>query len=214
MWEHLITSAIGTFLSLFPIANPVGAIPIFYSLTASDTHHYRSLQARWTAINVIWVLTVFLIAGRLILEFFGISLGVLRIAGGLLVAHTAWEMVTVRQRLTESEDQAAKDKEDISFTPMAVPLVSGPGAIGVAIGQGASPYNIVHYLGCFLGIILLGITLYFFLSLGEPLLKKLKHNTIGALNRVLGFFILAIAVQLIADGVFALLQDAVPNLVR
>jgi multiple antibiotic resistance protein len=98
---------------------------------------------------VIWILTVFLIAGRLILEFFGISLGVLRIAGGLLVAHTAWEMVAVRQRLTESEGQAAIDKEDISFTPMAVPLVSGPGAIGVAIGQGASPRDIVHYLGCF-----------------------------------------------------------------
>jgi small neutral amino acid transporter SnatA (MarC family) len=59
---------------------------------------------------VIWILTVFLIAGRLILEFFGISLGVLRIAGGLLVAHTAWEMVAVRQRLTESEGQAAKIK--------------------------------------------------------------------------------------------------------
>jgi multiple antibiotic resistance protein len=214
MWENFITSAMGTFLSLFPIANPISAIPIFYSLTASDTHHYRGIQARWTAINVIWILTVFLVAGRLILEFFGISLGVLRIAGGLLVAHTAWEMVAVRQRLTESEGQAAIDKEDISFTPMAVPLVSGPGAIGVAIGQGASPRDVVHYLGCFLGIMLLGITLYLFLSLGEPLLQALKKNTIGALNRVLGFFILAIAVQLIADGVFALLQEAVPNLMR
>jgi multiple antibiotic resistance protein len=56
-----------------------------------------------------------LIASRLILEFFGISLGVLRIVGGLLVAHTAWEMVAVRKRLTESEDQAAKDKEDVSL---------------------------------------------------------------------------------------------------
>jgi multiple antibiotic resistance protein len=61
---------------------------------------------------------------------------------------------------------------------------------------------------------LLGVTLYLFLSLGEPLLKVLKKNTIGALNRVLGFFILAIAVQLIADGVFTLLKEATPNLVR
>lgn len=212
MWQHLITSAIGTFLSLFPLTNPIGAIPIFYSFTANDTHRYRGIQARWTAINVIWILTMFLVAGRLILEFFGISLGVLRIAGGLLVAHTAWEMVAVRQRLSQSEGEAAQDKEDVSLTPMAIPMVAGPGAIGVAIGRGAPPADLVHYLGCFLGIILLGISLYLFLSLGEPLLQILKKNTLGALNRVLGFFILAIAVQLIVDGVFAILKEALPNL--
>jgi multiple antibiotic resistance protein len=214
MLHQFITSIAGTFISLFAIANPIGAIPIFYSLTAEDTPLFRGSQARWTAINVVWVLAVFLLAGRLILEFFGISLGVLRIAGGLLVAHTAWEMVAVRQRLTRSEGQAAADKDDISFTPMAVPLVSGPGAIGVAIGKGASADGVIYYLGCLLGIVFLGISLYFFLALGEPLLKRLRKNTIGALNRVLGFFILAIAVQLIADGVFALLKDAAPNLLQ
>ncbi len=213
MLHQLFSSTAGTFLSLFAIANPIGAIPIFYSLTAEDTPRFRGSQARLTAINVVWVLAVFLVAGRLILEFFGLSLGVLQIAGGLLVAHTAWEMVAVRQRLSKSEGQAAVDQDDISFTPMAVPLVSGPGAIGVAIGRGASAtHDVIYYLGCLLGIVLLGITLYCFLSLGEPLLKRLRKNTIGAINRVLGFFILAIAVQLIADGVFALLRDAAPSL--
>ncbi len=127
----LIPNTLATFVALFPIANPIGAVPVFYSLTAMETSSERHRQARQTAINVVLVLAVFLVAGRWILEFFGISLNVLRLAGGLLVAHTAWEMVTARQRLTPSENDEAIDKEDISFTPMAVPLISGPGAIGV-----------------------------------------------------------------------------------
>lgn len=214
MAQHIISSAVGTFVSLFPIANPVGAVPLFYSLTSTDTRTYRQRQARQTALNVTCVLAVFLVVGRSILEFFGISLGVLRIAGGLLVAHTAWEMVTVRQRLTESEHQEAVDKDDVSFTPMAIPLISGPGAIGVVIGLSAKMTQLSDYLGSLVGIILLGILLYACLTLGESLINALGKNGIGALNRVLGFFILAIAVQLIADGVLSLLQTSVPHLFR
>jgi multiple antibiotic resistance protein len=205
--EALISYTVGTFLALFPIANPLGAVPIFYSLTASDTPRYRSRQARQVAINVIWVLAVFLVGGRSILGFFGI-------AGGLLIGQTAWEMVTARQRLSVSESTEAVDKEDISFTPMAIPMVSGPGAIGVVIGLSAQADHWVDYVGCFVGIALLGMTLYLCLVLGEPLNKALGKNGIGAFNRVLGFFILAIAVQFIADGTLALIQKSAPGLLR
>ncbi len=212
--EAFISYTVGTFLALFPIANPLGAVPIFYSLTASDTPHYRGRQARQVAVNVVWVLAIFLVGGRSILEFFGISLGVLRIAGGLLVGQTAWEMVTARQRLSISESTEAVDKEDISFTPMAVPMVSGPGAIGVVIGLSARADHWVDYVGCLAGIALLGMSLYLCLVLGEPLNKALGKNGIGAFNRVLGFFILAIAVQFIADGTLALIQKSAPGLLR
>lgn len=214
MWQHLISYTVGTFLTLFPITNPVGAVPIFYSLTGTDTPSYRGRQARQTAIYVVAVLAVFLIVGRFVLEFFGISLGVLRIAGGLIVAHTAWEMVTVRQRLTESENNEAVDKEDVSFTPMAVPIISGPGAIGVVIGLTSKNSQWSDYLGCLIGIILLGALLYLCLALGESLVKVLGQNGMGALNRVLGFFILAIAVQLIANGVFSLLKESAPGFMQ
>ena len=214
MSHNIIADATGTFLALFPIANPIGALPIFFSLTTDDTPTIRRRQARQTAVNVFLVLVVFLVGGRLILEFFGISLGVLRIAGGLLVAHTAWEMVTPRQRLTKRENDEAVDKEDISFTPMAVPLISGPGAMGVVIGLVDKTSQWLDYLGDLIGIALLGVVLYLCFVLGEPLISALGHNGMGALNRVLGFFILAIAVQLIAKGVFALLQESAPGLLH
>ncbi|MBP5972313.1 NAAT family transporter [Brasilonema sp. CT11] len=214
MWQNLISYTVGTLAALFPIANPVGAVAIFYSLTAADTRNYRLRQAQKTALNVILVLATFLLAGKLILNFFGISLGVLRIAGGLIVGHTAWEMVTARQRLTSQEHKEAIDKEDVSFTPMAVPMVSGPGAIGVVIGFSTKASQWVDYLGCLIGIALLGILLYLCLALGEPLIEKLGSTGMGALNRILGFLILAIAVQLIVEGTVDIFKANVLNLLR
>lgn len=208
MFESLLNYAAGTYLALLPIANPVGAIPIFYSLTSTDTRPYRLRQAGMTALNVLWVLALFLVAGKLILSFFGISLGVLRIAGGLLVAHTAWEMVTSRPRLTAPEKEEAVDKDDISFTPMAVPMVSGPGAIGVVIGLSAKVTMWTDYVGCLIGVSLLAASVYLSLVLGEPLIKALGKTGVGALNRVLGFLILAIAVQFVADGALQFARES------
>jgi len=212
MAQSILTYAVGTFVALFPIANPIGAVPVFYSLTETDSSAERRQQARRTALNVILILTLFLIAGRTVLTFFGISLNVLRIAGGLLVAHAAWEMVTSKNRLTDSEHQAGMEKDDVSFTPMAIPLIAGPGSIGVVIGLATRITQWSEYLGSFVGIILFGGLLYVCLALGELLLSVLGHNGFGALNRVFGFFILAIAVQLIADGVLSLFQTAAPTL--
>jgi multiple antibiotic resistance protein len=214
MTPGILTYTIGTLAALFPIANPIGAVPIFYSLTAADTRSERRKKAQRTAINVVLILAVFLLGGRTILEFFGISLNVLRIAGGLLVANAAWEMVTSRQRLTASEQQAGSEQEDISFTPMAIPLIAGPGSIGVTIGLATKLTHWSDYLGCLIGIVLFGGLLYICLVLGESLLSILGRNGLGALNRVLGFFILAIAVQLIADGVISLFQTAAPHLFK
>lgn len=209
MLPSFLSYAVGTFVALFPIANPIGAIPAFYSLTATDSDTFRKQQARAVARNVWLILAVFLIAGRAILQFFGISLDVLRVAGGLLVAHAAWQMVTSRPRLTSSEHQEAIDKEDVSFTPMAIPLIAGPGAIGVVISLSARLNQWTDYVGCLLGIALIAVLLLLALSFGESLIRRIGQNGVGALNRVFGFFILAIAVQFISEGSLNLLKAAI-----
>jgi len=208
MAQSLIYYMLGTLAALFPIANPLGAVPIFYRLTADETPQYRQEQAWKTSLNVVLVLVTSLLGGKLILSFFGLSLGVLRISGGLIVAHTAWEMVTAKERLTTAENRSATYQEDISFTPMAIPMISGPGAIGVVISQTTQATVWIDYLGCVLGIVVLGGLTYLCLRLGEPLIRKLGKTGLGALNRVLGFLILAIAVQLIANGTLDLLKTA------
>lgn len=210
--HQLLSYTIATFLALLPIANPLAAVPVFHSLTETDSRSHRRYQARHTAINVIWVLALFFVAGQFILEFLHISLGVLRIAGGLLVAHAAWEMATAHKKLSPQQQQALAHHEDISFTPMAVPLVSGPGAIGVVIGLSARADYWTEYIGSLFGIFLLGMSLYICLTVGDPLLDRLGKHGILALNRLLSFFILAIAVQFIADGTLSLLQEMAQKL--
>src|ERR1700720_2450661 len=166
-------SAAATFLALFPIVDPFGGIPIFFTMTSSWTAKDRQRTALKTAVWVFVILVVFLFFGRFVLIFFGISLPVLKIAGGLIVANTAWGMVTGDPRMTAAESNEASTKQDISLTPMAMPMLSGPGSIGVVMGLSASADSMVAYLGMVIGIAALGLVVYLFLCLGGPLVKRL-----------------------------------------
>src|SRR5215469_10202889 len=196
----LPASAAATFLALFPIVDPFGGIPIFFTMTSSWTARERNRTAFKTGMWVFLILVTFLFFGRFVLYFFGISLSVLKIAGGLIVANTAWGMVTSTSRITPVESADASVKEDISFTPMAMPMLSGPGAIGVVMGLAAHVDSWTAYIGMVIGIAALALTVYLFLRLGGPWVAKLGPVTVGAINRIFGFLILAIAVQLVWDG--------------
>jgi multiple antibiotic resistance protein len=199
--HDLPSAAVATFLALFPIVNPFGGVPLFFSLTSSLPDAERQRTALKTAVYVIAILVVFLFFGRFVLIFFGISLPVLKIAGGLIVANTAWGMVTGNGRMTAAETDEAATKADISLTPMAMPMLSGPGSIGVVMGLAADADSMTAYLGMVIGIIALGLVVYLFLCLGGPLVKRLGPGAVGAINRIFGFLLLAIAVQLAWDGV-------------
>jgi multiple antibiotic resistance protein len=194
-------SAAATLLALFPIVDPFGGVPIFFTMTSS----WSSQDRRWTAIKTgIWVfviLVTFLFFGRFVLSFFGISLPVLKIAGGLIVANTAWGMVTSTARITPAESHEAESKDDISLTPLAMPLMSGPGAIGVIMALAAHVDNIAGYLGMVIGVGAVAISVSLFFGLGGPLVRRLGPGAVGAINKIFGFLILAIAVQLVWDGV-------------
>jgi multiple antibiotic resistance protein len=199
--EDLPTAATATFLALFPIVNPFGGVPMFFTLTANLTRQERNRTARRTALYVIAILVTFMLFGRFVLNFFGISLPVLKIAGGLIVANTAWGMVTASSRMTTEESSEALTKEDISLTPMAMPMLSGPGSIGVVMGLAAHANGLLAYLGMVIGIAVVGLAVYLFLCMGGPLVKRLGPSAMGAITRIFGFLILAIAVQLVWDGV-------------
>lgn len=195
------SAAAATFLALFPIVDPFGGIPVFYSLTSRYSPGERNRTALKTALYVFTILVVFLFFGRFVLSFFGISLPVLKIAGGLIVANTAWGMVTSTSRMTAAESHEATTKEDISFAPLAMPLLSGPGSIGVVMGLAAHADHLVAYLGMVIGIASVAFSCYLFLMLGAPLERRLGPGAMGAINRIFGFLILAIAVQLVWDGI-------------
>jgi multiple antibiotic resistance protein len=174
---------------------------LFFSMTASFQSDERNRTALKTAMYVFAILVVFMFFGRFVLNFFGISLPVLKIAGGLIVANTAWNMVTASTRITAAESEEAATKADISLTPMAMPILSGPGSIGVVMGLAAHATGLMTYLGMVIGITALALSVYLFLRLGGPLVGRLGPGAVGGITRIFGFLIFAVAVQLVWDGV-------------
>jgi MarC family membrane protein len=197
----LPASAAATFLALFPIVDPLGGIPIFFTMTSSWDARDRYRTAIKTGIWVFVILVTFLFFGRFVLYFFGISLPVLKIAGGLIVANTAWGMVTSTARISPAESHEAENKDDISLTPLAMPLMSGPGAIGVVMALAAHVDDAAGYIGMVIGVAAVALSVTLFFALGGPLVRRLGPGAVGAINKIFGFLILAIAVQLVWNGI-------------
>ena len=197
----LPASAAAIFLALFPIVDPFGGIPIFFTMTSNWSPRDRNRTAYKTGIWVFVILVTFLFFGGFVLQFFGISLPVIKIAGGLIVANTAWGMVTSHSRITPAESDEAVEKEDISLTPLAMPLMSGPGAIGVVMALAAHVENAAAYVGMVIGIAGIALSVALFFRMGGPLVRRLGPSAVGAINKIFGFLILAIAVQLVWNGI-------------
>ena len=196
------TVAIEAFLALFPIINPFGGLAVFFGLTTDCTPAQRAKDAARISIYVVAILLVFALLGTYVLQFFGITIPVLKIAGGLVVAHTAWSMLMAHpSRLTPAERADVEDNDDITFTPMAMPVLAGPGAIAVVMGLADSSTGFESYLGVGLAILAIGIVVYIFLRAGESLAQHLGPAGLGVISRILGFLILAVAVELIVRGI-------------
>jgi MarC family membrane protein len=196
----LPASALATFLALFPIVDPFGGIPVFFTMTSKWSPRDRNRTAYKTGLWVFVILVTFLFFGGFVLQFFGISLPVIKVAGGLIVANTAWGMVTSHSRITPAESDEAEEKEEISLTPLAMPLMSGPGAIGVVMALAAHVENVAAYAGMVIGIAGIALCVALFFRMGGPLVRRLGPSAVGAINKIFGFLILAIAVQLVWNG--------------
>jgi multiple antibiotic resistance protein len=109
-------------------------------------------------------------------------------------------MVTASTRMTPAETDEAAAKSDISLTPMAMPMLSGPGSIGVVMGLAANADSMTTYLGMVIGIAALGLSVFLFLRLGGPLVARLGPGAVAGITRIFGFLIFAVAVQLVWDG--------------
>jgi multiple antibiotic resistance protein len=189
-----------SFAAMLPLLNPIGHAPMFYVLTRDFAAADRHRQALKSSVYSVLILVIALLLGADVLRFFGIDLNDLRIAGGLLVARTAWEMLGNSSRITSGEHDAAEDLNDISLTPMATPILSGPGAMSLAVGLVTYGRTTVDYAGYLAGFLVLGLLTWTCLRYADALVRALSVNTIGAINRILGFLILAIGVDLMVEG--------------
>jgi len=206
---EFITALLAAVAALFPLMNPVGNTPIFFSITANDSPEYRRRQALKIAINVFVILMICLVCGRYILAMFGLSVPVLRLAGGLIVGNVGWKLQQQSPRLDDEAHAEARDKVDVSLSPMALPIMAGPGAMSVTISLGAASPHLCAALGDVAGLAVLTILNYVCLLLGEPIVKKMGCNGMNAFNKVLGFLVLGIGLSLVVSGAQELVKAGV-----
>lgn len=196
----VIEVALAALAALLPITNPVGALASYAGLTGGMDHAEIRRQATRTGVYVFAILAVFTLFGSLVLSAFGITLGALQVAGGLVVGHSGFRMLSSTPQLREPEDAEARAKPDVSFSPMALPLVAGPGAIGVVIALTARYDGWGSRLGIVVSVAIISVLTAALLRFATPLVERLGPTGIGALVRIMGFLILAIGVELVVHG--------------
>jgi multiple antibiotic resistance protein len=195
-----------TVIALLPIVNPLAMIGLVISITANLTDEERNDQIRRACIYMFCILVAFLVAGSLIMGFFGISIPGLRIAGGLIVSYLGFRMLfPAETAISGPERTEAIHKPDVSFTPLAMPGLSGPGSIAVVIGLSSTlqegDYVLIGHALVVVGIAITALISYFVLRASTRLHALLGTTGINAVSRIMGFLLICIGVQFVINGV-------------
>lgn len=209
MLLELLGAALGTFVGLLPIANPFSTAAVFLAVTKRFSPDEARDQARRACIYMAAVLLVSLFAGALVMEFFGISIPALRIAGGLIVARIGFGMLSPEpeQDVGETEREEALHMADLAFTPLAMPMLSGPGSIAVTVGMAAGARSPWEYGAIALGILGVAYVSWLVLRSAHRIVALLGPTGMTALVRVMGFLLVCVGVQFIGLGVLQMVSN-------
>lgn len=193
--------------ALIPIANPFSTAPLFVGMTANLSKQQRNHIVFLSTMYMFIVLTVFLLLGAVILSFFGISLPALQIAGGLIVAFIGFKMLFEDDDKSEQLKVAAENANKIAFTPLAKPMLSGPGSISVIMSVAVKvsetesvSHQIMGYLVVTVGIAVSAFICWLVLRASGTVTRFLGTSGIDALTKVMGFLLVSIGIQFIIAG--------------
>ena len=199
-----------TFAGLFPIVNPFEAAPFFLGLTAGLSTAERTLLARKAAVNGFALLLGSMVLGPWLLEFFGIELPVVRIAGGLVVTALGWKLLSQESWSDHGSTgmQPGAQRKVGSFYPLTMPLTVGPGSMSVAITIGSrKPETDIHLtalafhaIGALVGVVAIAITIYIAYRFAETFARILGANGLEVVVRLSAFILMCIGIEIIWTG--------------
>jgi multiple antibiotic resistance protein len=217
--SELVKYTLLIFGALFPIVNPIGSTPIFLSLTRGLSDQARAGLARMIALNGLILILTSVFIGTHILAFFGISLPVVQVGGGLIVISTGW---TLLRRPDDDEPGADGGRPEChetdysrqAFYPLTLPLTVGPGSISVAIAVGAnrpdgSQWRWPLIGGMLLGSALISASIYLSYRFAERIGRTLGDSAMNVIIRLSSFILVCIGVQILWNGLSALLRTLV-----
>jgi MarC family membrane protein len=198
------------FAALFSVLNPIGTVPIFVGLTMDDDAKERSRISLWTAINVFIILIISFFLGEYVLTFFGISIEALRIAGGIVIATSGFSLLTgnfnKKRGVNKKVESDAQKRNDIALTPLAIPMLAGPGSISLLIAFYHEHQSIPDIIFSILAIFAVAVAIFIVLKSAHYLAKILGASGIVAISRIVGFIVIAIGVQYIISSIITIVK--------
>ena len=207
--EFLIRS----FAGVFVILDPIGASSHFLALTSFHSAKQKKRIAFRSTTTALVVLILFMISGSALFRYFGITLAALKIAGGILLFTVALSMLNGKRpgsKTTPEEEQDAKKQDDVAIIPLAIPLLSGPGAITTVMVLSGEAHDFLK-AGILLGAIVVSVFIAYIVFLySEHIKNVLRPTGIKILTRIMGLIMSVISVQFVINGIY----DVIPHLLE
>ena len=213
--SHFLELILGTVAGLLPVINPLAATPTFLAITEGDSQGRRLAQLRRACLYMVAILIGALVFGTFIMNVFGISIPGLRIAGGMLVAGIGWRMLLGSAdgaQHSEHATPAARAKSDVSFSPLAMPMLSGPGSIAVTVGFTSLATAWFDYAAIILGILIVAVMSYATLRLSTRIVVVIGSNGMNALTKLMGFLLVCVGIQFVVNGIIGVAAE--PTVIR
>jgi multiple antibiotic resistance protein len=197
------------FVSLFTMIDPIGALPIYVSMTSALSHPESRRVALRATITAWLVLTAFALTGRFVFEFFGISVNSLRIVAGVIFFIMGYEMLQARLTRTKSDEESISEYvEDVAITPLGIPLIAGPGAITTVILLMNETSGVLASQIALLAAIFAVLALTFLFLIGaRQVMHALGSSGNKILLRLMGLIVMAIAVEFFFSGLRPIVQS-------
>lgn len=201
--ELFFNAVVLTISGLLPIVNPFSVAPLFVSLTSEMPAPVRARQAMLASIYGFAILLVFLLLGSAIINFFGISVAGIRVAGGMIIAMIGLHMLFPQPAASNGKAENA----NVAFTPIAMPALCGPGAISIVISSAAHINSrhggdpLLTYAAVIAGIAVTLIISFVVLRLASGMVRFMGHSGIDAMTRIFGFLLICIGTQFLLTGI-------------
>lgn len=209
--NDLFTFALVSLSAVFFVVDPFAVVPIFLAMTARDTPAQKRRMALRASLACGMTLALFALAGQLIFKLFGISLGAFKIAGGALLFLLALDMMQARAsrtKTTPEEQREGIEKDDVAIIPLAIPLLSGPGAIATVMVLMSRHKSWIYAIPVFASIAVTATVTWVMLRGASWLERRLSKTFMNVTGRVMGLILAAVAVEFVVAGI----RDVLPSL--
>jgi len=208
--NELLTFGILSFTAFFTLINPLGTMPIFMTMTSDLTPAQRNHTARKATIVAFFTILFFAFTGQIMFKFFGISVNSFRVAGGIIFFMIGMDMLQARLgKVKVSDSEVRKYVNDISITPLAIPMICGPGAItnAIVLMEDATTAGLKTVL--IISIFLVIVLTYFLLYSSSKIIKLLGETGNNVLMRIMGLIVMVIAVEFFFSGLKPIVAEMI-----